>query len=167
MSFRRLSFVSLTAMLTLALAGCGSFPKKPKKPKLVQPKGTLTDQNGDTSFQGFVSRLRKAASRHDVEMLSSMMSANFGYSWAPGGEGPGVFQYWDKNNLWPELEGVLQEKFVPSGDFMVAPAQVTFDPDYQGYRAGLRQVNGSWRFAYFVSAPPAEKPAAPAPAAQQ
>ena len=38
-----------------------------------------------------------------------------------------------------------------------APKEVTFDPDYKGYRAGLQLVNGSWRFAYFVSAPPASE----------
>lgn len=154
MSYRPLRFALCPALLALALAFPGCATSK-KKPKISKPKGTLADQSGDTSFQGFLSRLRKAASQRDMGMMASMMSADFGYSWAPGGEGSGVFQYWDKNNLWPELNLMLREKFVPSGDFMVAPPQVTYDPDYSGYRAGLRQVNGSWRFAYFVPAPPA------------
>ncbi len=35
---------------------------------------------------------------------------------------------------------------------MVAPPQFA-DPaaDYNGYRAGIRRVNGSWKFAYFVN----------------
>jgi hypothetical protein len=66
-----------------------------------------------------------------------------------------VFDYWERNNLWPELKLVLNEKFVPSGNYMVAPPEVTYDPDYKGYRAGLQLVNGSWRFAFFVGVPPA------------
>ena len=156
MIFRRLfHLLALTALLG-SLAGCETFfSKKPKvKPSTVP---NIADQSGDVAFQSFVSRLRKAAAKHDTNMLSSLMSADFGYSWSPGGEGPGVFDYWDKNRLWPELELVLKEKFVPSENFMVAPAQATFDPDYKGYRAGLRLVNGGWRFAYFVSAPPADR----------
>jgi hypothetical protein len=34
---------------------------------------------------------------------------------------------------------------------MVAPPQFAFDPEYHGYRAGITMVNGSWRFAYFVT----------------
>ena len=153
---RRLFFALALAALFGSLTGCETFfSKKPK----VQPAKTpsMEDQSGDTSFQAFLGRLRKAASKHDTTMLSSLMSADFGYSWAPGGEGAGVFEYWDKNGLWPELELVLREKFVPSENFMVAPAQATFDPEYKGYRAGLRLVNGGWRFAYFVAAPPAEQ----------
>src|SRR5438105_14904651 len=69
-----------------------------------------------------------------------------------------VFQYWDENNLWPELEGILSETFVKKQDYMVAPPQFA-DPslNYDGYRAGVRRVNGSWKFAYFVSAWPAGK----------
>jgi len=153
MNLPRLPLLFGSVLLALALAGCNTAEKK--KPKIEVPKGSLKDQAGDPSFEAFLSRLRKAAAKRDVKMLSSVMTADFGYSWAPGGEGAGVFDYWDKNNLWPELNLVLREKFVPSGDYMVAPAQVSFDPDYNGYRAGLRLVNGSWRFTYFVSAPPA------------
>ena len=156
MMFRRLVVVLALGSLLGALAGCETFfNKKPKIAKSAVPN--IEDQNPDTSFQSFLSRLRKAASKHDKDMLSTLMTADFGYSWSPGGEGPGVFQYWDANHLWPELELVLREKFVPSENFMVAPAQATFDPDFKGYRAGLRQVNGAWRFAYFVSNPPAQQ----------
>lgn len=154
MNFRPVFILLLTGSLVLsmgALTGCGSLKKKPK---VVTPKGTLTDQNGDTNFQAFQTRLRKAVAKRDAQTLASMMSPNFGYSWEQGGEGAGVFDYWNRNNLWAELELVLREKFVPSGNYMVAPAEVTFDPDYKGYRAGLQLVNGSWRFAYFVPAPP-------------
>jgi hypothetical protein len=45
---------------------------------------------------------------------------------------------------------VLQQKFVPHGGFMVAPPQFVSDPQYNGWRAGIQMVSGSWRFAYFV-----------------
>ncbi len=144
----------LSLLLAVSLAGCKTLDKK-KDEQIQKPEGSLADQSGDVSFQGFVSRLRKAVRARDKRALASMMSMNFGYSWAPGGEGPGVFDYWDNHRLWPELEQTLRQKFVPSGSYMVAPAAVAADPDYSGYRAGLRLVNGSWRFAYFVSAPPA------------
>jgi len=154
--------------LAASLAGCGSLHHKDnkKKGKIKTEAPKIEDQNGDVAFQSFLNRLRKAAAKHDRAELANMMNANFGYSWAPGGEGPGVFDFWDANNIWPELSAVLQDKFVPSGDYMVSPAQVTYNPDYTGYRAGLRIVNGSWRFAYFVSAPPAKPEGESAPAAQ-
>ncbi|MCX6966986.1 MAG: hypothetical protein NTZ46_04265 [Verrucomicrobia bacterium] len=146
----------LTALLVLALAGLAGCASLHKKPRIQKPPGTdMADQSGDTAFQAFKSRLRKAIARRDIATLAPMMAPNFGYSWEPGGEGAGVFDYWNRNNLWPELDLVLREKFVPSSNFMVAPPEATFDPDYKGYRAGLQLVNGSWRFAYFVSAPPA------------
>jgi hypothetical protein len=155
MKLRTLWILLLTGGLALTMGGLTGCSSLKKKPKIVKPsKHDMADQSEDTSFRAFQSRLRKAVSKHDTQMLSSMMVPNFGYSWENGGEGPGVFDYWDRNNLWPELELVLKEKFVPSGNFMVAPADVTFNPDYKGYRAGLQLVNGGWRFAYFVSAPP-------------
>jgi len=52
----------------------------------------------------------------------------------------------------PELDGILSERFVKKGDFMVAPPQFA-DPslNYDGYRAGIIRVRGSWKFAYFVN----------------
>jgi hypothetical protein len=150
MNFPRFLVPILAACVALSLvSGCASTKNK-HKPK----KQDMEDQNGDMNYESFVDRLRKAAARHDVATLSLMMTPNFGYSWESGGEGSGVFDYWDRNNLWPELNLVLKEKFVPSGSFMVAPKEVTYDANYRGYRAGLQRVNGSWRFAYFVSAPP-------------
>ena len=168
MNFFRLLFLPILAgALALTFSGCGSLGKK--KPKLKPDTASMEDQNKDTSFQGFLTRLRKAVDKHDMRMLATVMSPNFGYSWEPGGEGPGVFEYWNRNNLWDEVGVVLRSKFVPHGNYMVAPAQVTFDADYKGYRAGLRQINGSWRFCYFVPAPPAasqSSEAAPAPLPQ-
>jgi hypothetical protein len=34
---------------------------------------------------------------------------------------------------------------------MVVPPQFAIDPNYHGYRAGLMSVDGSWKFAYFVT----------------
>lgn len=159
MKLRTLWILLLTGGLALSmggLTGCGTFKKKPK---IVKPSThDMADQSEDTSFRAFQNRLQKAVAKHDQQMLASMMVPNFGYSWETGGEGAGVFDYWNRNNLWPEVELVLKERFVPSGNFMVAPSEVTSNPDYKGYRAGLQLVNGSWRFAYFVSAPPASEP---------
>ena len=125
--------------------------KKPEPAKKPEPT-TLKDQNGDQSFLAFLSRLRQAIRAHDVDTLASMMTTDFGYQY-PDGEGKGVFEYWDQNNVWPELELVIKERFVPKGSaYMVAPAEFATDPDhYSGYRAGLKLENGSWKFAYFIT----------------
>ena len=156
----------LSLLLSMSFSGCETLGKKKEKDKVTKPSGpTMADQNSDVAFQAFLTRLRKAVDKHDALVLASMMSADFGFSWSPGGEGAGVFQYWQVNNLWPEVGSVLRQRFVPSANYMVAPAQVASDPDYKGYRAGLRLINGSWRFCYFVPAPPpAPAETAPAPA---
>lgn len=84
-----------------------------------------------------------------------MMTPNFGYKLNPPLEGEGVFKYWDQENLWPEVDGILSETFVKGeGDYMVAPPQFADKAlNYDGYRAGIRRINGSWRFAYFVNGP--------------
>jgi len=141
----------LAGALALTFTGCGSLgKKKQKKPDVPD----MADQNNDTSFQSFLGRLRKAADKHDSKTMMAMMAPDFGFSWAPGGEGPGVFDYWERYNVWPEVSAVLRQKFAPYRNYMVAPRQVAFDPEYKGFRAGLRLVNGSWRFCYFVGAPP-------------
>ncbi len=49
------------------------------------------------------------------------------------------------------LQLVLGERWVPKGNFMVSPPEFATDPNYHGYRAGIANVNGSWKFAYFVT----------------
>jgi hypothetical protein len=151
---RPMKFCSLLFLLAALLCtGCFESSKKSAKGK-KKPDDTK-DQSSDVSFQGFVGNLKIAAQRHDREMLATMMAPNFGYRWddAPPGEDP--FSYWDKNNLWPELVSLLKDNWVPYEGYMVVPPQLSIDQEYRGYRAGVQQVNGSWKFAYFVSAPPA------------
>ncbi|MEP6602869.1 MAG: hypothetical protein ABJB69_02865 [Spartobacteria bacterium] len=148
--------VPLLLVLGLTLSGCQTSPEKAKKDALnKKTKANLRDEtaNNDVDFQGFVGRLRKAVTAHDLNMLASMMTTNFGYKLNPPMEGEGVFKYWDEQNLWPELEGILAEKFVKSNDdFMVAPPQFADKSlHYDGYRAGIRRANGSWKFIYFVN----------------
>jgi len=81
------------------------------------------------------------------------------YRLDPLGEGDGVFEYWDQNNVWPALRSILQKQFVQDGNFMLAPPQHTTNPDYDGYRAGIANVDGSWKFAYFVRNEPSSVPA--------
>jgi len=155
MKTRIFSCLVLTA--ALALTACPTNPKKnPKKPGVTKTPPTVSEENADVDFQAFVGRLRKAVKARDVNTLASMMTPNFAYvlgaTPAEDRTGAGVFQYWDENGLWIELDGILSERFVQKESYMVAPPQFA-DPatDYTGYRAGIQRVNGSWKFAYFVN----------------
>jgi hypothetical protein len=149
---------SLAIVAALAFTACPTTnPKKNEKKPGRTAKPPPTEENTEVDFQAFIGRLRQAVRARDVNTIASMMTPNFGYvlgaTPAEDRTGAGVFQYWNGNNLWPEVEGVLSEKFVPFNDYMVAPPQFALDPEaYAGYRAGIQRVNGSWRFAYFVNA---------------
>ena len=150
---QKIAFVFLIG--ALALGGCDIFKskKQDKKPAVdKRAKADLREENADVDFQAFVGRLKQAVSAHDVNTLAGMMTEDFGYGINPDRSGDGVFKYWDENNLWPELEGILTEKFAKKGDFWVAPPQWA-DPtlSYDGYRVGIRRVKGSWKFVYFVN----------------
>ncbi len=151
----------LSAILAISLlTGC---PNEKKDPKQKAKAGK--DESGDVAFQSFVGRLRVAVDRKDRQMLASMMAPDFGYRWdsPPAGEDP--FSYWDRANSWGELSHLMRAQWVPYDGYMVVPPQFAADPgNYGGYRAGVRMVNGSWRFAYFVPAAPAEPPPPPSPA---
>jgi hypothetical protein len=152
MSLRIFGYVLLLAAFTTS--GCNLFRKKDKSRAAAAKKEAKMEAPSDIDFDAFLSRLRKAVAVRDLTTIASMMTPNFGYKLEPPLEGEGVFKFWDENNIWPELEGILSEKFVKSTDkdFMVAPPQFA-DPsvNYDGYRAGIRRVNGSWKFAYFVN----------------
>jgi hypothetical protein len=146
----------------LAISGCNTTDDTTDKKKAAETKPakrkvvtTMPDQGGDVAFQSFISRLRQAIAAKDTDAIAGMMTTDFGYHINPDLEGPGVFAYWDQNNIWPELQLVIREHFVPFGDardgFMVAPVEFTTAADYAGYRAGVRLVNGAWKFAYFVN----------------
>ena len=135
----------------LFLAGCPQDRKDPKKAQ--GKKETMKDQNGDTSFQAFLGRLRKAVETRDKVGIASMLAPDFGYRWDKGPEGETPFAYWDRHKLWGTLASVMRERWTPHEGFMVAPPQFAENESYPGYRAGLTMVNGSWRFAYFVGAP--------------
>jgi hypothetical protein len=156
----RILFVALLAS-ALVFSGCKTPSEKEKLKQAELKKKTKADlrESGDVDFQAFLGRLRKAVAAHDKETLKSMMTENFGYKYEPKMEGiepnnigPGVFQYWDQEDLWPELQGILSEKFVKYKGYFVAPPQFA-DPslNYDGYRAGITRVRGSWKFAYFVN----------------
>lgn len=137
----------LFAFLVVALAGC----QAPYKKKDEEDKKPMKDQAGDQAFQAFLGRLRQAVAKKDHAMLNTMMTHDFGYRWdtPPVGETP--FIYWENNHLWPEVAATLREDFVAHELYMVAPPSVVSDPNYKGYRAGLRIVGGSWKFAYLVT----------------
>ena len=153
---RKLTFLLL--LCTILFSGCAAFPQKKKKstPGDIKEEEARLEESTDVDFQAFIGRLRKAAQARDFNAIASMMTSDFAY--AMGGtpetdkKGEGVFKYWDENGLWPELEGILSEKFVKKEDFMVAPPQFANPAvEYDGYRAGIRRVNGSWKFVYFVN----------------
>ena len=151
---KKIAFVLL--MSALAFGGCDIFKSKKKSDKTPavkdRAKAALREENSDVDFQAFVGRLRSAVAARDVNTIAGMMTEDFGYAINPDRSGDGVFKYWDENNLWPELEGILTEKFAKKGDFWVAPPQWA-DPtlNYDGYRVGIRRVKGSWKFVYFVN----------------
>ena len=145
---------SILLLLAIGFSGCKSPTKTNKDKKAALSKKTKANLREDTDvdFEAFVGRLKKAIAAHDVATLATMMTPDFGYSLKPEKSGEGVFKYWDDQNLWPELDGILTEKFVKKGDFMVAPPQFADESlNYDGYRAGIRRVNGSWKFSYFVN----------------
>jgi hypothetical protein len=150
----RVLVISLLAVSFLFSACQTPEQKKEKLKQAALKKKAKTDlrANPDIDFQAFVVRLRKVVAQRDMETLKSMMTDDFGYKLDPPMAGPGVFQYWQQENLWPELDGILSEKFVKKGAFWVSPPQFA-DPSlsYDGYRAGITQVRGSWKFAYFVN----------------
>jgi hypothetical protein len=139
----------------MVLVGCPKSDTKSNKGKRGPEEKPTKDESGDVAFQAFTGRLRKAVEKRDAPTLASMMAPNFGYRWDDAAEGETPFAYWDANNLWGELASLMREKWVPHNGFMVVPPQFAASEDYRGYRAGLTMVNGSWRFAYFVSPPPA------------
>ncbi|PYI92227.1 MAG: hypothetical protein DME97_10860 [Verrucomicrobia bacterium] len=152
---KKIAFVLLIG--ALAFGGCDLFKsKKAAKKPAVRTKAELREENNDVDFQAFVGRLKKAVAAHDVNAIASMMTEDFAYvlgkTTAEDRKGEGVFKYWDENNLWPELEGIMTERFVKKDDFWVAPPQFA-DPtlNYDGYRVGIRRVKGSWKFVYFVN----------------
>lgn len=148
------SFATLSLVLLIALSGCKWLGKKDagKKPGAKQDKAAVKQANADVDFQAFVARLRKAVQTHDLNTLAAMMSQDFGYSLDPEKSGPGVFHFWDENGIWPELEGVVGERFAKKGEFWVSPPQFADESlEYTGYRAGIQRVNGSWKFVYFVN----------------
>ncbi|CAA9261161.1 MAG: hypothetical protein AVDCRST_MAG42-2959 [uncultured Chthoniobacterales bacterium] len=154
------TLASLLLVCVVAFSGCKSFGKgkrnKDTRTAAEKKQELEATANPDVDMQAFLGRLRKAVAARDMNTLASMMTADFAYVMGDGPDsdrkGEGVFQFWDENGLWPELEGILSEKFVAKGEFYVAPPQFANPAvEYEGYRAGLRRVNGSWKFAYFVN----------------
>ncbi|MBV9619366.1 MAG: hypothetical protein JO201_09135 [Verrucomicrobia bacterium] len=147
-----LTAILLTAFVFTACQTPEQKKEKARKEALKKKAKADLREPQDVDFQAFVGRLRKAVTSRDMATLKSMMTDDFGYKLEPPMAGPGVFQYWDQENLWPELDGILSEKFVKKGNFMVAPPQFA-DPslNYDGYRIGITRVKGSWKFAYFVN----------------
>jgi hypothetical protein len=150
-------FQCLLLLLALAFTACPTTnPKKNSKKAARTAEGPTNEENAEVDFQAFVGRLRKAVKAHDLNTIAAMMTPDFAYvlgaTQAEDRQGAGVFQFWDENGLWVELDGILSERFVFKDGYMVAPPQFA-DPaaEYTGYRVGIRRENGSWKFVYFVN----------------
>ena len=143
------SFACLT--LTFVLAGCAAEKEKQKKKDIAEKKQEQSQKVAeDPAFLAFLGRLRIAVANKDQAAITAMMTADFGYRWDTAPVGDDVFTYWDLNESWPILSKLLRDKFVLHNGYMVAPAEVSTDPSFHGFRAGMRMLNGSWKFAYFV-----------------
>ena len=147
----------LSVLLACSLAGCTTSPDKKKaaEAKAKAEDEEALDAASDPDFLAFIGRLRQAVAQHDVDTIAPMMTQNFGYRLNPVGEGDGVFQYWDQQNIWPQLQSVLNGHFATKGNFFVTPPAFATDPNFHGWRAGITNVNGTWKFAYFVTDSPA------------
>lgn len=151
----RFSFLLTFALVfAVGMSACKTPDREEKQKAKAKaketPKPAIPDASADTNFQAFVGRLRIAVSKRDTQMLSAMMAPDFGWRWEQPQPGD-PFQYWQETNAWGELERLLHEKFTPSGDYMVSPPAFASDSHYRGYRCGLRMINGTWKFAYFVT----------------
>ena len=152
--WNRVKFFIL-GLIFVGLVGCQTPAEKAAKAEKEKKEDEAwkhQDDGEDTSFKAFAGRLRKAVANRDVRIMSSMMTEDFGYSWAAGGDGYGCFKYWDDNDLWPELQRVVNSQFLPNGDYWTAPPEFAADPNYAGFRAGIKRQKGSFKFAYFVPA---------------
>jgi hypothetical protein len=153
----RLPALAAACLLVAGAGGCNTTDTNTPKTAAAaatakKPAPNMRDPAGDMAFQAFLSRLRQAIGAHDIQTLAGMMTVDFGYRLDPAGEGTGAFEFWETNNVWPELEHVVNQAFLPKENYMVAPPEfVTDEAHYTGYRAGIRLENGSWKFAYFVS----------------
>ncbi len=161
-----MKFRAISALLAVTLLAACPFGYNPSDKKKAKGNTLPTkDESGDVAFQAFVGRLRLSVESRDMAAIASMMAPDFGYRWDKPPAGENVFAFWDQNNVWPKLTALLRAKWVPYDGYMVVPPELAENPNYDGYRAGVKMVNGSWRFSYFVPAPPPESAAeSPAPA---
>lgn len=137
--------------IALLFTGCAAEREKQKKKDEAEKKQEVSRKVAeDPAFTAFLGRLRTAVGKRDHATITSMMTADFGYRWDTPPVGDNVFTYWDLNESWPVLSKLLREPFVAHNGYMVAPAAVANDPAFHGFRVGMRMLNGSWKFAYFV-----------------
>lgn len=146
--------VGVSLGVVFLMTGCQDKNKKADQNSAVrQSEGTTgaSVSPSDQDFQVFIQQLRRAVANRDMEYIASQMTPNFGYRLNPLGEGAGVFEYWDVNNVWSDLDRVIRSKFIGNGNFLVAPPEFAASGTvYNGYRAGMLKINGEWKFAYFV-----------------
>jgi hypothetical protein len=118
---------------------------------VASPSPTEAQRGADTEdFTVFISKLRDVIHRRDRQALALLMTGNFGYHLKPQRSGKGVFEYWDKNKLWGEVEHTVNQQFSRKGNYMVAPAEFATSASFMGCRAGVIEIGGRWFFSYFI-----------------
>jgi hypothetical protein len=147
-----LALWALTVIGFFSVSGCD----EPGKKEDQKPSHTAAPVEKDAPFDSFLQNLRKAVNRRDLQAIGRLMTEDFGYRWDSAPVGEGVFAYWDQQDIWGELEHVLAQPFTQMDEFRVSPRAFAQNPNgFDGWRAGMIQVRGVWRFAYFVPAPAA------------
>ncbi len=138
-------------LLCLLIAGAFAGCESPYKKSDAAERKPLREAAKDPTFQAFIGRLRTAVSKKDRPMMAQMMAPDFGYRWDNPPPGEVIFDYWDKRKLWGELAEILRKGFEPNENYLVRRRMVL-----QNYATAGRDAHagGSWRFAYFVPAPP-------------
>jgi hypothetical protein len=156
-----------TLWALLFLTGCFEIFNEEKMRETYG--SSLHNPQQDMRFQAFQGRLLTAVRTKDYQTLQRMMTKNFGFDLQSPYEGPvHAFLYWNRYNLWDQLERTLSEGFRPKDNFLVAPPRFALagaddETPYYGFRAGVVDTRNGYKLAYFVDDNPRDyEPQGPA-----
>ena len=125
--------VVLSVWASVAGVGCASFSRKP-----------------DAEFESARVKLMEGTITRDQSVIEPLLAPDFAWreDVAPSDEEP--FDYWNRHNLWAELQGLLKEQPVRRSGMLVVP-RGAWRESYQGPRLAWRKVGAEWRLAYYFS----------------
>jgi hypothetical protein len=97
--------------------------KTTKQAALSKKPAQTSRRNTDVDFQAFIGRFRKAVAARPGDAKSMMTPGPDKFEPEMSGieqrDRPGVFQYWDQQGLWTELDGSFE--FEPKGTLVAPP----------------------------------------------